>query len=131
MRKKTKTEQAEQSAAPIIDAEVVDSTDLATIEPANAEIVTPATYMSVDTDEQVACMRDMAGMMLKRWKRAIEKKQLTLDEEIKLFKEIKPYLGYGTVGNKSQTDIGMDTLAIKYIEVSSHIKKRGRPSTKS
>ena len=75
MRTKTKTEQAEQSAAPIIDAEVVDSTELATIDPTNAEIVTPATYLSVDTDEQVACMRDMAGMMLKRWKKAIEKKQ--------------------------------------------------------
>ena len=75
MRKKTKTEQAEQSAAPIIDEEVVDSTELATIEPANAEIVTPATYLSVDTDEQVACMRDMAGMMLKRWKKAIEENQ--------------------------------------------------------
>ena len=129
--KKVKTmEQAEQSAAPFVEAEVVESNELATIDDNCEEIVQPVSYLTIDADEQVSCMRDMAGTMLRRWKRAVEKNELSLDEEIKLFKEIKPFLGYGTVGNKTQADIGMDTLAIKYIEVSSHIKKRGRPSSK-
>lgn len=126
-------EQAVETAAPIEDIATVESVELA---PTGGKQIRrrmtkeEKEELLADLGEQQKNMQIMAGMMLQRFKSAIENKELDFEQEIKLFREIKPFLGYNASGSKIAADIGMDSFALKYIELSSHINSVGKQSSK-
>lgn len=81
-----------------------------------------------DVDFQKNEMRLIAGSVLRHFRRMVDNKELTFNQELQLFKEVSKYLGYNTDGNKSAEDIGMDTFAMKFLEVNARIKKAEKQS---
>ncbi len=135
-RIKTETEQAAKAAAPVVDVptadvEVVSENDYPISKRSPRTVGKPTNAERSDTDLQKQDMRLMAGHILLHFKQAVIKKELSFQEELQLFKEISKYLGYANDGNKTAEDIGMDTFAMKYLEINTKIKRAGeKQSTK-
>ena len=75
-----------------------------------------------DTDLQLTEIKGIVGDVLIHMRQAVQKKQLDFNQELKLLTTFAPYLGYDKVGNKTAEDIGMDSFAMKYIEINAHVK---------
>lgn len=75
-----------------------------------------------DPNIQIQGMQMLAGEILMHFKDAIKKKQLGFVEELKLFHEIAPYLGYTTGGNKLPADVGLETQARKFVEINQRVR---------
>lgn len=90
----------------------------------------PSKETRADTDMQKSDMRLIAGYILLHFRQAVIKKELDFNQELQLFKTIAPFLGYNSEGNKLSKDVGMDVLAMKYLEVSAHINSPKKSSSR-
>jgi len=135
-----KKEQASQEAAPIAEA-ITKEDAIAMLN--TEEVVEVEDDMAIetrgrmsdeersDTDRQKVEMKLIGGLLLKHFREAIKNKELDFNQELQLFKSISPYLGYTKDGNKIAEDIGMDSFAMRYLEVNARIKTAaGRQSAK-
>lgn len=82
----------------------------------------PSEEDCVDVDRQKVEMKLIGGIILQHFKAALKNKELDFNQELQLFKTISPYLGYNKDGNKIAEDVGMDSFAMRYLEVNAKIK---------
>lgn len=89
----------------------------------------PTNAERADIDLQKRDMRLMAGHILLHFKQMVIRKELDFSQELQLFKELSKYIGYSNDGNKIAEDIGMDTFAMKYLEINTKIKSVAEKQT--
>lgn len=120
---KMQKEQATEVAAPIAVMETEEVLDNFPVAKRSPNFVgKPTNGKRADVDSQKQQMRLIAGDILLHFKKKVHNNELTLDEEIKVFNSISKYLGYPSEGNKTVEDIGMDTFAMKYLEIDTRVK---------
>lgn len=128
--KKQKVEVAKQFAAPTeTQQEVVP------VEDVTQQIVVKPNYGAQqfeeqsDADHQVKEMRIINGYILKHLRKAIVNKELSVQEELQVFKETSKYMNYGMQGNKSTADTGMEAFAMRYLEIGTHLANKAKKSS--
>lgn len=121
-------EQKKNEEIAVVEAEEIEYTPKRSMR----TVGKPSKEERADSDMQKREMRLMAGYILLHFKQAVVQKKLDFNQELQLFKEISKYLGYANDGNKRQEDVGMDTLAMKYVEINARIKNvSGKSAAKS
>lgn len=72
------------------------------------------------------------GMLLSNFRKALKSKQMSMQEQMQLFKLTSPFLDMSArdSGNKSTEEAGMDAFAIRYLEISRKVKKLQKPVSK-
>jgi len=118
------TEETTESIAVIPTEEVVESNRYHRKSPNPARAL--SAIEKSDTNVQLGLIQSLAGEILVSIKRRVKNKELNFEQEVKLFNAIKPYLGYETEGNKTAADVGMEALAIKYLEISAKAKTKSK-----
>lgn len=129
MERELKIEQEQPiiEATPVVEiptesVEVVNSGDYPLDKRSPRGVGKPSNAERADIDLQKKDMRLMAGHILLHFKQAVIKKELDFTQELQLFKELSKYIGYSNDGNKIAEDVGMDTFAMKYLEINTKIK---------
>lgn len=86
----------------------------------------PTSDARMDLDMHKREMLLMTGQMLRHFRQQVNRRELTFDQELRLFERVSKYLGYGEDGNKTKEDIGMDAFAMKYLDITAKIKTSAR-----
>ncbi len=124
---KKEQEQPQVEATPVIEiptesVEVVNRGDYPLDKRSSRGAGKPTNAERADIDLQKRDMRLMAGHILLHFKQMVIRKELDFSQELQLFKELSKYIGYSNDGNKIAEDVGMDTFAMKYLEINTKIK---------